>query len=226
MINVFNRGEAWTEEARPKFMERLNGRLKCMSDALGDKEWLEDRFTIADLMLVTVLRQLRGGRTCSTNSPISPPSLLAAKRDPPSSARLRTSSRSLRRISRSRSRPEVGVPNFLNPRRRDKMTYFEGFLVPVPESQPRRLSQACGRRGPHVPRFRGPAALRGLGQRRSRGQGHRLPQGGGCQAGREGRLLLVRISRPGGPRRRQREDDERPAHEGNGRQPCPSTASA
>ncbi len=61
MINVFNKGEAWTEEARPKFMERLNSRLKCMSDALGDKEWLEDRFTIADLLLVTVLRQLRGG---------------------------------------------------------------------------------------------------------------------------------------------------------------------
>ena len=60
MINIFNRGEPWTEEARPKFVERLNGRLKCMSDALGDKEWLEDRFTIADLMLVTVLRQLRG----------------------------------------------------------------------------------------------------------------------------------------------------------------------
>jgi glutathione S-transferase len=61
MINVFNKGEAWTEEARPKFMERLNSRLKCMSDALSDKEWLEDRFTIADLLLVTVLRQLRGG---------------------------------------------------------------------------------------------------------------------------------------------------------------------
>lgn len=59
MINFFNRGEPWTEEARPKFLERLNNRLKCMSDALGDKEWLEDRFTIADLMLVTVLRQLR-----------------------------------------------------------------------------------------------------------------------------------------------------------------------
>ena len=61
MINVFNKGEAWTEEARPKFMERLNSRLKCMSDSLSDKEWLEDRFTIADLLLVTVLRQLRGG---------------------------------------------------------------------------------------------------------------------------------------------------------------------
>jgi glutathione S-transferase len=63
MINVFNKGEPWTEEARPKFLGRLNSRLKCMSDALGDKEWLEGRFTIADLMLVTVLRQLRGGKT-------------------------------------------------------------------------------------------------------------------------------------------------------------------
>jgi glutathione S-transferase len=62
MINVFNKGEPWTEDARPKFIERLRGRLKCVSDALGDKEWLEDRFTIADLMLVTVLRQLRGGK--------------------------------------------------------------------------------------------------------------------------------------------------------------------
>lgn len=60
MINVFNRGEPWTEEARPKFMERLNGRLQCMSEALGDKEWLDGRFTIGDLMFVTVLRQLRG----------------------------------------------------------------------------------------------------------------------------------------------------------------------
>ena len=60
MINVFNKGEQWTEEARPKFLERLESRLQCVSEALGDKEWLESRFTIADLMLVTVLRQLRG----------------------------------------------------------------------------------------------------------------------------------------------------------------------
>jgi glutathione S-transferase len=62
MINVFNKGEPWTEDARPKFMQHLQNRLKCVSDALGDKEWLEGRFTIADLMLVTVLRQLRGGK--------------------------------------------------------------------------------------------------------------------------------------------------------------------
>ncbi|MCL6730073.1 glutathione S-transferase family protein [Sphingomonas hankyongi] len=60
MINVFNKGEPWTEEARPKFLDRLRERLKCVSEALGDKEWLEDRFTIGDLMTVTVLRQLRG----------------------------------------------------------------------------------------------------------------------------------------------------------------------
>ena len=60
MINVFNRGEPWTNEARPKFLERLQARLKCVSDALGDKDWLERRFTIGDLMMVTVLRQLRG----------------------------------------------------------------------------------------------------------------------------------------------------------------------
>ena len=59
MINLFNKGEAWTADAKPKFVERLKQRLQCMSDALGDKEWLEDRFTIGDLMLVTVLRQLR-----------------------------------------------------------------------------------------------------------------------------------------------------------------------
>ena len=60
MIDVFNKDEAWTREARPKFVERLNQRLKCVSDALADKDWLENRFTIGDLMLIAVLRQLRG----------------------------------------------------------------------------------------------------------------------------------------------------------------------
>ena len=59
LVNVFNRGEPWAEEARPKFMERIEARLKGLSDSLGDKEWLEDRFTIGDLMMVSALRQLR-----------------------------------------------------------------------------------------------------------------------------------------------------------------------
>jgi glutathione S-transferase len=40
-------------------MERIEARLKGLSDSLGDKEWLQDRFTIGDLMMVTALRQLR-----------------------------------------------------------------------------------------------------------------------------------------------------------------------
>src|SRR6478609_6775738 len=43
MTDTFNRGEAWTTEARPKFLDRLEARLKHLSDALGDKEWLEGR---------------------------------------------------------------------------------------------------------------------------------------------------------------------------------------
>ena len=58
-IDIFNAGQAWTKERRPQVVERIDGRLGLLSDALGDKEWLEGRFTIGDLMLVAVLRQLR-----------------------------------------------------------------------------------------------------------------------------------------------------------------------
>jgi len=58
-IDIFNAGEEWTAQRRPQVVEALGKRLKLLSDALGDKEWLEGRFTIGDLMLVTVLRQLR-----------------------------------------------------------------------------------------------------------------------------------------------------------------------
>ena len=59
MTDIFNKGEPWAAQARPKFVERLEQRLKCLSQALGESEWLEGRFTIGDLVMVTVLRQLR-----------------------------------------------------------------------------------------------------------------------------------------------------------------------
>jgi glutathione S-transferase len=58
-IDIFNRGQEWTKERRPQVIEKIQARLKLLSDALGDKEWLEGRFTIGDLMTVSVLRQLR-----------------------------------------------------------------------------------------------------------------------------------------------------------------------
>jgi glutathione S-transferase len=58
-IDVFNRGQEWTKERRPQVVEFLEARLGKLSDALGDKQWFEGSFTIGDLMIVAVLRQLR-----------------------------------------------------------------------------------------------------------------------------------------------------------------------
>jgi glutathione S-transferase len=54
--NVFADQE-WAEPAKPRFEHYARLRLQQLSDRLGDKQWLEgDRFTIGDLMMVTVLR--------------------------------------------------------------------------------------------------------------------------------------------------------------------------
>ena len=58
-IDIFHRGEAWTKERRPQVIDKIRARLKLLSDALGDKDWLEGSFTIGDLMMVSVLRNLR-----------------------------------------------------------------------------------------------------------------------------------------------------------------------
>ena len=49
--------QEWAEPAKPVFEHFARLRLQQLSDRLGDKQWLEgDRFTIGDLMMVTVLR--------------------------------------------------------------------------------------------------------------------------------------------------------------------------
>ena len=58
-IDIFNRGQDWTNERRPQVVEKIQARLKLLADALGEKEWFEDRFTIGDLMMISVLRNLR-----------------------------------------------------------------------------------------------------------------------------------------------------------------------
>ena len=75
LIDVFFNGEEWAEAAPPGADEFAKLKLKRVSDWLGDKQWLEgDRFTIGDLMMVTMLRFLRAHRTASPDSPISMPS--------------------------------------------------------------------------------------------------------------------------------------------------------
>jgi glutathione S-transferase len=58
-IDIFNRGQDWTKERRPQVVEKLEIRLKLLSEALGDQEWFEGRFSIGNLMIVAMLRQLR-----------------------------------------------------------------------------------------------------------------------------------------------------------------------
>lgn len=58
-IDVFNRGEEWARLRRPEAEQKIRERLGRVSDWLGDKDHLEGRFTVADLMMTTVLRNLR-----------------------------------------------------------------------------------------------------------------------------------------------------------------------
>lgn len=58
-LDVFQAGQSWTKEARPAAVEFARSRLARVEEALDDKEWLTGRFTVADIMMVTVLRNLR-----------------------------------------------------------------------------------------------------------------------------------------------------------------------
>jgi glutathione S-transferase len=61
-IDVFNAGEEWARLRRPEAERKVRGRLKQLSGWLQDKDYLEARFTVADLIMTTVLRNLRHTR--------------------------------------------------------------------------------------------------------------------------------------------------------------------
>jgi glutathione S-transferase len=60
VIDLFHAGEGWTVERRPQVEAMLRRRLEDLQAALGDRRWLvNDRFSAADILMVTVLRGLR-----------------------------------------------------------------------------------------------------------------------------------------------------------------------
>jgi glutathione S-transferase len=60
LIDIFYVGEEWAKLRRPGAEDFVKLKLKRASDWLGDKTWLEgERFTIGNLLMVTVLRFLR-----------------------------------------------------------------------------------------------------------------------------------------------------------------------
>jgi glutathione S-transferase len=60
LIDIFFTGEEWAKLRRPGAEDFARLKLKRVSEWLGNKQWLEgDRFSIGDLLMVTVLRFLR-----------------------------------------------------------------------------------------------------------------------------------------------------------------------
>jgi len=58
-LDLFHAREAWAPLRRPTAVEGVQKRLGAVENWLGDRDYLEDRFTAADLMMTTVLRILR-----------------------------------------------------------------------------------------------------------------------------------------------------------------------
>jgi glutathione S-transferase len=59
-LDIFHAGEAWIEERRPQLEKQVAQRLGQLASWLGDRDYLEGRFTAGDLMMTTVLRELGG----------------------------------------------------------------------------------------------------------------------------------------------------------------------
>ncbi|AGP36314.1 hypothetical protein SCE1572_18545 [Sorangium cellulosum So0157-2] len=58
-IDLFHPKEEWAQLRRPSAVKAVKARLTKLSDWLGERDYLEDRFTAGDLLMTTVLRILR-----------------------------------------------------------------------------------------------------------------------------------------------------------------------
>lgn len=58
LLDLFWKDQPGAKDIRPNVVEFVEKRLDRLVDWFGDKDWLEDRFTAGDLMMVTVLRAL------------------------------------------------------------------------------------------------------------------------------------------------------------------------
>ncbi|NSX55433.1 glutathione S-transferase family protein [Parasulfitobacter algicola] len=54
--DIFHAGEPWVDQARPHSEHLLDKRLKSLSNWLEDRDWLTGRFSVADIIMATVLR--------------------------------------------------------------------------------------------------------------------------------------------------------------------------
>lgn len=55
-LDLFHADQDWAKQRRPGALQLAESRLTSLSDWLAGRDYLEDRFTAADLMMTTVLR--------------------------------------------------------------------------------------------------------------------------------------------------------------------------
>src|SRR3546814_11390569 len=56
-VDIFASDEEWAKLRRPSLIEFIQGRLGRLNDAMGDKQYLVDAFSVADIAMATVLRE-------------------------------------------------------------------------------------------------------------------------------------------------------------------------
>lgn len=59
-VTIFSANEEWARLRRPGLEAQLGQRLDRLAAAMGDREWLAGTFSIADIAMVTVLREMAG----------------------------------------------------------------------------------------------------------------------------------------------------------------------
>ena len=58
-IDLFHSGAEWAKQRRPQVEEFVRRRFTALAENLGQREYLADNFSAADILMVTVLRNLR-----------------------------------------------------------------------------------------------------------------------------------------------------------------------
>ena len=59
IAKVVENDKAWSEQRLPLVKDRIRNKLKQLSAYLGEKSWLEDEFSVGDLMMISILLRLR-----------------------------------------------------------------------------------------------------------------------------------------------------------------------
>jgi len=64
-VMLFSKDEEWAKLRKPSLMADIGKRLDHLADALGDRDWLVGDFSVADIAMVTVLRNADGSALIS-----------------------------------------------------------------------------------------------------------------------------------------------------------------